>query len=94
MSDSRVPPPEVVNRVARLVSSTEHTAGFHNLLGDTDIDRFTNTEHTILFGIPHVLVGRKTTGNTELPKGSFTAEQPKEFFFSLSMQYHHQSEAA
>lgn len=72
MSDSRVPPPEVVNHVARLVSSTEHTAGFHNLLGDADIDRFTNIEHTILFGIPHVR-----------PKGSFTAElqQPKEFFF-------------
>ncbi|XP_049425892.1 centrosomal protein of 70 kDa isoform X2 [Epinephelus fuscoguttatus] len=36
--DSRAPPAEVVNHVARLVSSTEHTAGFHNLLGDADID--------------------------------------------------------
>ncbi|KAM7374982.1 hypothetical protein PAMA_014190 [Pampus argenteus] len=37
--DSRVPPSEVVNTVARLVSSTEDTAGLQNLLGD-DIDRF------------------------------------------------------
>ncbi|XP_073318564.1 centrosomal protein of 70 kDa [Pagrus major] len=36
--DSRVPPAEVVNQVARLVSSTEHTAGFHQLLGEADID--------------------------------------------------------
>ncbi|XP_036947189.1 centrosomal protein of 70 kDa [Acanthopagrus latus] len=36
--DSRVPPAEVVNRVARLASSTEHTAGFHQLLGEADID--------------------------------------------------------
>ncbi|KAL7370316.1 hypothetical protein ABVT39_025522 [Epinephelus coioides] len=36
--DSRAPPAEVVNHVARLVSSAEHTAGFHNLLGDADID--------------------------------------------------------
>lgn len=79
MSDNRVPPPEVVNHVDRLVSSTEHTAGFHNLLGDADIDRFTNIEHTILFGISHVR-----------PK----LQQPKEFFFSLSTQYHRQSEAA
>lgn len=71
MSDSRVPLPEVVNHVARLVSSTEHTAGFHNLLGDADIDRFTNIEHTILFGISHVR-----------PKGSFTATQR---VFSLSL---------
>ncbi|XP_044043809.1 centrosomal protein of 70 kDa isoform X7 [Siniperca chuatsi] len=36
--DSRVPPAEVVNQVARLVSSTENTAGFHNLLSDVDVD--------------------------------------------------------
>ncbi|KAG7999412.1 Centrosomal protein of 70 kDa [Nibea albiflora] len=36
--DRRVPAAEVVNRVAKLVSSSEHTAGFHNLLGDADID--------------------------------------------------------
>ncbi|XP_035533316.1 centrosomal protein of 70 kDa isoform X2 [Morone saxatilis] len=36
--DSRAPSAEVVNHVARLVSSTEHTAGFHSLLGDADID--------------------------------------------------------
>ncbi|KAM7365225.1 hypothetical protein PAMP_016170 [Pampus punctatissimus] len=36
--DSRVPPSEVVNTVARLVSSTEDTAGLQNLLGDADID--------------------------------------------------------
>nr|XP_046238665.1 centrosomal protein of 70 kDa [Scatophagus argus] len=36
--DSRVPPVEVVNQVARLVSSTEHIPAFHDLLGDADID--------------------------------------------------------
>ncbi|XP_072235401.1 centrosomal protein of 70 kDa isoform X2 [Leuresthes tenuis] len=36
--DSRVPPAQVVNQVARVVSSSEHTAGFHRLLGDADID--------------------------------------------------------
>ncbi|KAK1876525.1 Centrosomal protein of 70 kDa [Dissostichus eleginoides] len=36
--DSRVPPAEVVNRVASLVSSAEHTAGLHDVLGDADID--------------------------------------------------------
>ncbi|XP_010743904.2 centrosomal protein of 70 kDa isoform X1 [Larimichthys crocea] len=36
--DRRVPPAEVVNQVAKLVSSSEHNAGFHNLLGDADID--------------------------------------------------------
>lgn len=36
--DSRVPPAEVVNTVARLVSSSEDTTGIHNLLGDADID--------------------------------------------------------
>eukprot|EP00064_Thunnus_orientalis_P004516 superscaffoldBa00000411_g4528 len=41
--DSRVPPAEVVNTVARLVSSSEDTTGIHNLLGDADIDRFIDT---------------------------------------------------
>ncbi|XP_068446740.1 centrosomal protein of 70 kDa isoform X2 [Clinocottus analis] len=36
--DSRVPPAEVVNQVARLVSSTERPAGIQDLLGDADID--------------------------------------------------------
>uniref|UniRef100_UPI003AAD46F8 centrosomal protein of 70 kDa isoform X1 n=1 Tax=Centroberyx gerrardi TaxID=166262 RepID=UPI003AAD46F8 len=38
--DDRAPPSEVVNQVARLVSSTEDTVGLqlHNLLGDADID--------------------------------------------------------
>ncbi|XP_041822220.1 centrosomal protein of 70 kDa isoform X2 [Chelmon rostratus] len=36
--DGRAPPAEVVNHVARLVSSTEHIAGLHNLLGDAEID--------------------------------------------------------
>uniref|UniRef100_A0A8C2X1W2 Centrosomal protein of 70 kDa n=1 Tax=Cyclopterus lumpus TaxID=8103 RepID=A0A8C2X1W2_CYCLU len=36
--DSRVSPAEVVNQVARLVSSTEHPAGIQRLLGDADID--------------------------------------------------------
>lgn len=46
VSDGRAPPAEVVNHVARLVSSTEHIAGLHNLLGDAEIDRLTQTEHT------------------------------------------------
>lgn len=46
VSDSRVPSAEVLNQVTRLVSSNEHTAGFHNMLGDADIDRFTCTEIT------------------------------------------------
>ncbi|XP_028254343.1 centrosomal protein of 70 kDa isoform X2 [Parambassis ranga] len=36
--DNRASPAEVVNRVARLVSSDKQAAGFHNLLGDADID--------------------------------------------------------
>ncbi|XP_071320755.1 centrosomal protein of 70 kDa isoform X2 [Trachinotus anak] len=36
--DSRAPPAQVVNQVARLVSSAGHTAGLHNLLGDADLD--------------------------------------------------------
>ncbi|XP_038571591.1 centrosomal protein of 70 kDa-like [Micropterus salmoides] len=36
--DSRAPSSEVVNQVARLVSSTGHAAGFHDLLADVDID--------------------------------------------------------
>ncbi|XP_056883130.1 centrosomal protein of 70 kDa isoform X2 [Takifugu flavidus] len=36
--DSKVSPPELVNHVARLVSSTEHTVTFQTLLRDDDID--------------------------------------------------------
>ncbi|XP_040888601.1 centrosomal protein of 70 kDa isoform X2 [Toxotes jaculatrix] len=36
--DSSVPPAEVVNQVARLVSSKGQTAGFHKLLRDADIE--------------------------------------------------------
>ncbi|CAK6965488.1 centrosomal protein of 70 kDa [Scomber scombrus] len=36
--DSRAPPGEVVNTVARLVSSSEDSTGIRNLLGDADID--------------------------------------------------------
>lgn len=48
VSDGRVSPAGVVDHVAGLVSSTERTAGLHNLLGDADVDRF---RLTILFGI-------------------------------------------
>lgn len=41
---------EVVNQVARLVSSTKYSAGFHNVLGDADIDRFIYTELTHVIG--------------------------------------------
>lgn len=47
MADSRVSPAEVVNHVARLVSSAEHSAGLHNLLGEADIDRFAQSQDTI-----------------------------------------------
>ena len=47
MSDSRVPPAQVVSQVARVVSSSEHTAGFHRLLGDADIDRL-EEQHVIV----------------------------------------------
>ncbi|XP_070711835.1 centrosomal protein of 70 kDa [Pempheris klunzingeri] len=36
--DSRAPPAQLVNHVARLVSSTEGTPGLQTLLGDADID--------------------------------------------------------
>lgn len=41
ISDGKVSPLELVNHVARLVSSTEHTAAFQTLLRDDDIDRLT-----------------------------------------------------
>lgn len=44
VSDSRVSPTEVVNQVARLVSSNDDRGGFHHLLGDADIDRFSDAE--------------------------------------------------
>ncbi|XP_074508679.1 centrosomal protein of 70 kDa isoform X2 [Sebastes fasciatus] len=63
--DSRVPPAELVNQVARLVSSTEHTAGFHSLLGDADIDsiivkvkqheEFFPAFHALIMDILHTL---------------------------------------
>ncbi|KAM9333963.1 centrosomal protein of 70 kDa isoform 2-T2 [Symphorus nematophorus] len=63
--DGRVPPAEVVNHVAKLVSSTQHTAGFHNLLGDADIDsiivkmkqheEFFPAFHTLIMDILHTL---------------------------------------
>ncbi|XP_035854223.1 centrosomal protein of 70 kDa isoform X2 [Sander lucioperca] len=37
--DCRVPPAELVDHVSRLVSSTEHAAGLHRLLGEADVDR-------------------------------------------------------
>lgn len=49
VSDSRASAAEVVNRVARLVSSDKHATGFHNLLGDADIDRFSYPSSLVLF---------------------------------------------
>ncbi|XP_068563160.1 centrosomal protein of 70 kDa-like isoform X2 [Cebidichthys violaceus] len=56
--DSRVPPAEVVNRVARLVSSTEHTAGLQDVLGDADIDRIIMKvkQHEEFFPAFHALI--------------------------------------
>ncbi|KAM9328464.1 centrosomal protein of 70 kDa [Pholidichthys leucotaenia] len=63
--DSRVPLAEVVNQVARLVSSREHTAGLHDLLEDSDIDsiiikvkqheEFFPAFHTLITEILHTL---------------------------------------
>lgn len=63
--DSRVPLAELVNQVARLVSSTKHTAGFQSLLGDADIDsiivkvkqheEFFPAFHTLIMDILHTL---------------------------------------
>lgn len=56
--DSRVPPAEVVNHVSRLASSTDHTSGFHNLLGDADIDSIIVKvkQHEEFFPAFHALV--------------------------------------
>ncbi|XP_047433072.1 centrosomal protein of 70 kDa isoform X2 [Mugil cephalus] len=56
--DNRVSPAEVVNHVARLVSSTQHTAGFHNLLGDADIDSIITKmkQHEEFFPTFHALI--------------------------------------
>ncbi|XP_022066974.1 centrosomal protein of 70 kDa isoform X2 [Acanthochromis polyacanthus] len=56
--DGRVSPAEVVNQVSRLVSSTEHTAGLHNLLGDADIDSIITKvkQHEEFFPAFHALV--------------------------------------
>lgn len=43
---------EVVNQVATLVSSTKYSAGFHNVLGHADIDRFIYTNLTHAVGNP------------------------------------------
>lgn len=55
MADSRVSPAEVVDHVARLGSSTEHSAGLHNLLGEADIDRFAQSQDTPFLIISHQL---------------------------------------
>ncbi|XP_031707560.1 centrosomal protein of 70 kDa isoform X1 [Anarrhichthys ocellatus] len=56
--DSRVPPAEVVNRVATLISSTEHTAGLQDVLGDADIDRIIIKvkQHEEFFPAFHALI--------------------------------------
>lgn len=51
--DSKVSPPELINHVARLVSSTEHTITFQTLLRDDDIDRLTLC-HTRLYISAHL----------------------------------------
>lgn len=51
--DSKVSPPELVNHVAQLVSSTEHTITFQTLLRDDDIDRLTLC-HTIMYISVHL----------------------------------------
>lgn len=48
-SDSKVSPPELVNHVARLMSSTEHAVAFQTLLRDDDIDRFDTMPHNNLY---------------------------------------------
>lgn len=56
--DSRVSHAEVVNHVARMVSSSQHTAGFHSLLGDADIDSILVKvkQHEEFFPAFHALV--------------------------------------
>uniref|UniRef100_A0A3B5APH1 Centrosomal protein of 70 kDa n=1 Tax=Stegastes partitus TaxID=144197 RepID=A0A3B5APH1_9TELE len=56
--NERVPPAEVVHQVSRLVSSTEHTAGLHDLLGDADIDSIITKvkQHEEFFPAFHALV--------------------------------------
>lgn len=70
VSDSRVPPAEVVNRVARLVSSTEHTARLQDVLGDADIDRLTCTEHTHVVGSVVFLLGHIHPNRSCFPESS------------------------
>ncbi|CAJ1087181.1 centrosomal protein of 70 kDa isoform X4 [Xyrichtys novacula] len=56
--DSRASPAQVVNHVSRLVSSSGHTAGLHNLLGDDDIDSIIVKvkEHDEFFPAFHALI--------------------------------------
>lgn len=74
--DSRVAPAEVVNQVARLVSSNEHPTGFQDLLGDTDIDRLN-------------LNIQSEAQNQFYCRATATQQC---FFPPLSIQYHCQSE--
>ncbi|XP_063733468.1 centrosomal protein of 70 kDa isoform X2 [Eleginops maclovinus] len=63
--DTRVPPAALVNQVASLVSSAEHTAGLHDVLGDADIDsiivkvkqheEFFPAFHALILDISHTL---------------------------------------
>ncbi|KAM8903494.1 centrosomal protein of 70 kDa isoform 2-T2 [Spinachia spinachia] len=56
--DSRAPLAEVVHRVDRLVSSTQHTAGFQSALGETDIDSIILKvkQHNEFFPAFHALI--------------------------------------
>ncbi|XP_070786905.1 centrosomal protein of 70 kDa [Enoplosus armatus] len=56
--DSGVPAAQVVNKVARLVSSTEHAAGFRDLLADADIDSIVVKvkQHEEFFPAFHALI--------------------------------------
>ncbi|XP_034720771.1 centrosomal protein of 70 kDa isoform X2 [Etheostoma cragini] len=56
--DCRVPPAELVNHVSRLVSSSEHAAGLHQLLGEADVDRILVKvkQHQEFFPAFHALI--------------------------------------
>lgn len=55
-SDSRVPPAEVVNTVSSLVASTQRSAVLHDVLEDSDIDRFRHIENLKPVFLPLLLL--------------------------------------
>ncbi|XP_026219205.1 centrosomal protein of 70 kDa isoform X2 [Anabas testudineus] len=68
--DNRIPPAEVVNQVARLVSSSKYSADFHNVLQDADIDSIIVKvkQHEEFFPAFHALITEilKTLGVSRL----------------------------